>query len=384
MNENTSPEGQPETPAPEAAPAPLPAPQEFLKKHVRGIPKEQLAEKRVYYGFKYKDLKAFIEQIVGQYKGIENPQLIARISELEMALQSLRGQKEAAEAKAQETAAGVEKARAEGETAQSLAASAQAERETASAASNQAGADAAKELEARLQALAGEKAALEARVAELEKGLSGAGETDKRAADLSAELAALRENFTKLEGENEFIDGEMTKLDESAKALAERLAKAEAEEQALREEKEKAASAFDGERKTLAEKAARLEGIVNSSGDAKKLAEMQKRFETYEKVFQAYENAAEEMVDLERRPDEKSVDARIGALRGTLPAGAPSGDLLILLENRLAAVRKEIGEHVQAMYGWRGSFRLVVDLEKAVVREQELAGALDLLERSAK
>ena len=122
---------------------------------------------------------------------------------------------------------------------------------------------------------------------------------------------------------------------------------------------------------------------MNSSGDAKKLLEMQKRFETYEKIFLAYESAMEEMVDFERRPDAGALDARIAALRGNLPAGSPAGDFLALIEARLAANRKEIGDQIQAMYGNRGSIRLVVDLEKAVVREQELAGAVDFLERTA-
>ncbi|MHC4779927.1 MAG: hypothetical protein ACYTFG_15250, partial [Planctomycetota bacterium] len=257
----------------ENAQATEPSPQDFLKKHVRGIPREKMQEKKVYYGFKYRDLKDFINSIIGQYQGVESPDLLAKISELELKTQTLQSQKEAMGKE-------LEEAKSSPDDAPDPAA--------------------LQELQEKLNAAEAEKTQL---ATAAEEAGGSVDEHQKKAQDLSAELAALKEDYGKLEKESEFLENEMQKLDEANKALMQERDTLQGELDRLLEEKETTAEAFAKERGDLEEKISGMEQIIASSKDAQKLLEMQKEFERYKWLLQAYENAVAEAVDVEPQPD---------------------------------------------------------------------------------
>lgn len=331
----------------QAAEPPVPeAPtKDFLKQAVRGIPREKMKEKKVYYGFKYKDLKTFIDSLVARYKDLKNPELVAKLSELEMKLQTLAQQRDRL-------------------------------KEELEAARGEAGADPAElaDLKAQLEALEQEKAAFEARVAELEdQSASTADENAKRAADLSAELAALKETHAKLEEESEFLDAEMGKLDARNKELEEKLQALQAELDALKAGREADGQAFEKEREGFRTRMAELEELVAASKDAQKLLELQKRYEMYADLLKAYEAGAAEAFDIERMPDAEAVAGRIEEIRGRAGEGTPAAAALAELESKWNGSRESMDALLETMYGDEGSFRVVLELGKTISRVQQLA-----------
>ncbi|GEM_PF-2771874 len=341
--------------APEA-PAPEPSPGDFLKKHVRSIPKEKMKEKRVYYGFRYKDLKGFIDSIIGRYKDMDNPDLVARISELELKLQTLQQQKEG-------LAKDLEEARA------------------ASGAPAGPDPEALKALQEKLDAAEVEKAQLQARIDETQQEMTGSvDEHARRAQDLSAELAALKESYAKLEQENEFLDGEMGKLDAANKALEGEKAALQEQLDALQARLDSEKEGWDKERNTFENRIGEMEKLLEASRDAQKLLEMQREYETYRALLDAYETAAAEAMDIERRPDSDEVASRIAALQGRVQEGSAPETALKQLQESFAIQEERVDELLEEMYAYRGSFRTILDLGKAIAHSQDLADGFRMLD----
>ncbi|MHC4599152.1 MAG: hypothetical protein ACYS47_09115 [Planctomycetota bacterium] len=296
------------------------SPQDFLKKHVRGIPREKMKEKKVYYGFKYRDLKDFINSIIGQYKDVQSPDLLSKISELELKAQTLRQQKEGLERELQEKLAAAEA-----------------------------------------------------------KG-GAADEYAKRSQDLSAQLAASKEDFAKLEKEVEFLEGELQKLDASNKDLTGQVEALARERDALQAELDRKQDIFEKEQAALEEKVAGMEQIVAASQDAQKLMEMQKEYETYRDLLKAYEKAAAESVDVEPQPNPEKVESWIASVRGRVAEGSKEAGVLAELEGQYGRFQEASGELIEKMYEGQGSFRTVLELGKLLARNQHVADELRILD----
>jgi len=330
--------------------APQSSTQDFLKKHVRGIPHEKMKERKVHYGFKYRDLKNFISSLIAENKDIKNPELLAKISELEIKVNQLEQQKQALSSQLEEA-----KDRPDPEALKEL------EEKLA-------------EAEASRKALEKEKEALEARME------GSADEQAKRAHDLGAELEALKATFARLEEENEFIDGEMQKLDATNKELQKKVMGLESELKALREEMQDRAQAFDAERAGLNDKIGDMEKIITSSKDTQKLLELQKQYAQYKDLLTAYETAAAEAVDVETRPDPEAVAGGLEAVRGKVAGESKAASMAGLLEERYNLNEEFIRSQLEVMFEGKGSFRVILELGKALTRSQELASGVKMLD----
>jgi chromosome segregation ATPase len=341
------------------APSADPSPKEFLKKHVRGIPREKMKERKVYYGFKYKDLKDFISSIIAQYKDVESPELLARISELELKIDTLQKQKEA-------LGEDLEEARNAGPDPAALK-----ELEDKLAGSEEARAS-----------LEAEKAALEGQIQEMEQSMAGTvDEHAKRAQELAAELAALKETFEKLEKENEFLDGEVEKLETANKQLKEENEDLRRQMEDLKASIDDQYNTLDQERAALQEKVDEMEKIIAASSDSQKLVELEKKFESYRKLLKAYETAVSEAVDMEYRPDPEEVATCIQSVRGRVPEDGKAAEMIGLLENLYNTNETVIQKDLETMYEGKGNFRVILDLGKAFTRSQQLVQGIQVLDQ---
>jgi chromosome segregation ATPase len=334
-----------------------PSSKDFLKKHVRGIPREKMKDRKVYYGFKYKDLKGFIESLIGQYKDVESPELVAKISELELKLDTLQKQRAALKGELEEAkAAGPDTGEMEGLQADLKAARADKE------------------------ALEAEKTALEARVQELD-GLSGtADEQAQRAQDLAAELAALKEKFANLEKENDLNEEEMDRLEAANRELSEKLEALQRELDGLREASEGRSEAFDKERVGFQDRIGELENLLSASKDAQKLLEMQKEYAGYKNLLKAYETAAAESVDIEDRPDSAELTSRVEAVRARVPEDSRAAHVAEALASLYDSNESVVEKYLETMYEGGGTFRVILNLGKALIRSQQIAEGVRILD----
>ncbi|MHC5039322.1 MAG: hypothetical protein ACYTHM_18600 [Planctomycetota bacterium] len=334
------------------------SPQDFLKKHVRGIPREKMRERKVYYGFKYGDLKNFINAIIRQYKGIKNPDLLAKISEIELKMQNLQNQRDQLTQELEETKAALE-----------IAIDPEVHGELAS----------------KLETVVADKSALESRLQETEKTLTGtADEHAKRAQDLGAELGTLKADHEKAEKENTFLEEELDKLNAANRELTEKVKSLTAELDALKALEEKERLDFEKERETLRTKIGDMEKIVASSSDAQKLLEMQNEYATYKDLLKAYEQAASETVDVEVRPDPEEVAGWVQAIRERVAEDSTEARLLANLETVFNHNQSNVEELLEAMYDQQGSFRTILNLGKALTRSQHLADGIRMLNEMTK
>lgn len=348
-----------------------PTHKDFLRKHVRGIPREKMKDQRVYYGFRYRDLRDFINALISQYKNLENPELLSRLSELEVQLQALKGERDAMAAQIEEAMAKPDPSALQDlqDTITSLE-EAKTLLETTLAST-----------EEERDNLLLDKGVNDAKISQMEEQLSGsADEQTRRIQELTAELATLKETFDKLEQENEFLDGEVQKLDGSNKDLLEKIRLLEEELARLKADLERQSAAFNKERADFQDKVEELQKLVAASRDAQKLADLQKRYAEYKDVLDAYEAAAAEAVDIEARPDFPALEAEIAAVRERAPEGSAAASLAAALETGLQANEAAVAELLETMYQGQGSFRVILNLGKALVRTQLIADQVRMLD----
>ncbi len=330
---------------------------DFLKKHVRGIPRDQMKSK-VFYGFRYKDLKNFINDIISRHAGEGNSELLASISELEIKLQGMAQYKESMESRAAESAKRI------------------AELEAAAAAAPVP--DAGGELQAELEktaagvaALESEAAALRARIAELESA----------AVSAAAENGKLRQEYEALEKESEFLDSEMEKLNAKNRAAEEETAGLRREFDLLGEKSRKDLDA-------AGDQIASLKGVIEKSKDMQKVLAVEEENRKLRKALEAMETAAEFMA-AERMPDfgaagsdAASAVEKAGA-RSSAPCAAEIGAAAAAAKADLDEDRKALELLTGQMYSWKGDFETAYSLGCVSARIRAQAERIGLLKALA-
>jgi DNA repair exonuclease SbcCD ATPase subunit len=329
-----------------------PTVKDFLKRHVRGIPREKMKSK-VFYGFKYKDLKAFINEIISRHSGADQAELLVTISELELKLKSARAYKAQMEEKTAEAARRLKElqSRPADETP---------------AVDNEA-----------LARLEEEKAAL---ARELEEHKTRAAEHESSTGKAAEELAALTEEYAKLESESEFLDSEMEKLSASNTQLEGQVA----------ELGEKAAKAAEQEAQLAAtrEQIASLEGVIAASKDMQKVKAMRDELDRITKALAAWESAGE-FVAAERMPDYALADTAaqnvITALdTSDVPLAKEIKTAAAALQSKLALHRDEFAALVEQMYDFQGDIKTAYRLGQLCGQDMAQSGHAALLESLAK
>lgn len=306
-----------------------PTVKDFLKKHVRGIPRDQM-KRKVLYGFRYRDLKEFINEIISRHCGASSAELLAKISELEIRLAGESEARRSVEAEAEATAMRI------------------GDLESA-AKDDSAAAGARAENEALGEEIAGLKAALAA--------------SEAAASAASAEAAKVKGEFEALEKEAEFLDAEMEKLNGRNRQIEEQSAALLAELNLL---KEKSAA----EIAAAADRIAMLEGVVEKSKDMQKVLALENELKRTARALEAWE-AAGEFMAVERVPDFDSADERAGAAIAALESrqgdARASGMAAALASARaeLKEKKEAFGALVEAMYSWKGDFQTLFALAKA-------------------
>ncbi len=324
-----------------------PTVKDFLKKHVRGIPRDQM-KRKVLYGFRYRDLKEFISEIISRHAGASSAELLAKISDLEIRLRSERQSRESVEAQGEASAMRISELEAAG----------------------QASASASGELEKA----AAEKKALEDEIAAL-KSAAAAGESAAAAA--AEEAGNLKVELEALEKEAEFLDAEMEKLNARNKQLEEGSAALLRE---LEAEKERGAK----DKAEAADRIAVLQGVVEKSKDMQKVLALEDEMKRLRKAIEAWE-AAGEFMAAERVPDFESADALARSAIEKIASGkgaACADDMAAALEGARAELengRKSFQVLLDAMNAWKGDFETIYSLGKAAGMGRGLEARIGVL-----
>lgn len=326
-----------------------PTVKDFLKQHVRGIPREKM-KKKVLYGFKYKDLKSFLNEILSRHAGADQGELLAQISELELKLKSAQAYKERMEEQASRTAKELAELKAGGGAAPPPPPPPAVDEEALG------------RLEAEKAALAEELEALRGRVSEQE-GQEGAA---------AQELSGLRDRFGKLEKENEFLDSEMEKLNEANRELEARAAELTA--------RAAEAERLEGELAGAQERAASLESVIEASKDMQKVKAMQEELTRLTKALAAWE-AGGSFVAVEGLPDYEEAQTLAGSLLESLSGGSSAvlEAAVSEVQAELAAHREEFAGLLEKMYAFEGGVETAYRLGQIAGTDRARASQLEVL-----